>query len=102
MYISPITIIKKELQMQQEAINTEIENNIMLTLTQTYGIEVDKDELIRALKYDRQQYKEGRADFKSDVMNVLKEYICHYIQIDAFEREKNILEEIVDRIKDLT
>lgn len=102
MYVSPITIIQNELQRQQETINTDIENNIMLKITQTYGIEVDKDELIRALKYDRQQYEEGRTDFKTDVQNIIKEYISRYILLNAFEREKNILEEIVDRIEDLT
>ena len=99
MYESPINIITNEMQ---TALNEDIENNIMLKITQTYGIDVDKDELIRALNYDRQQYEKGRADFKSDIEQLLKEYICRYILLNAFEREKNILEEIVDRIDDMS
>lgn len=99
MYESPINIITNDMQ---TALNEDIENNIMLKITQTYGIDVDKDELIRALKYDRQQYEKGRAEFKSDVENLIKEYICRYILLNAFEREKNILEEIVDRIDDMS
>lgn len=32
-----------------------------------YGINVEKDELIRALKYDRQQYEAGFADGRKSV-----------------------------------
>jgi hypothetical protein len=99
MYESPINIIVNDMQ---QSFNEDIDNGIMVTIKQTYGIGVDKNELIKALQYDRQQYEKGRADFKTDVQNLIKEYICRYILIGAFEREKNILEEIVDRINDLS
>ena len=31
-----------------------------------YGVEVDKEELLRALQYDRDQYQKGYADGKAD------------------------------------
>ena len=54
MYISPIDIIYGQLE-------TQMEGDI-LRAVQSYGINVDKDELIRALQYDREQYYKGYAD----------------------------------------
>ena len=54
MYKSPIDIIYGQMQ-------TQIEGDI-LKAVQSYGINVDKDELIRALEYDRDQYDKGYAD----------------------------------------
>lgn len=34
----------------------------------SYGITVDKDELLRALKYDRNQYEKGYMDGKAEAM----------------------------------
>ena len=57
----------------------EKENHIMQTIRQY--VEVDKDELIRALNYDRNQYEKGfedgylkgRADFAEKIQEILKE-----------------------------
>lgn len=59
-YQSPIEIIQGELE-------TKIENDIM-TAVQHYGIRVDKEELIKALQYDRHQYEQGYEDAKQDYM----------------------------------
>ena len=40
-------------------------NNI-LTVTAEYGINVNKDELIKALQYDRNQYQRGYMDGRRD------------------------------------
>ena len=53
-YQPPITLIYQDIQ-------TKIEGDIF-TAVRSYGIDVDKDELIKALKYDRQQYEKGFAD----------------------------------------
>ena len=53
-YQSPIEIIQGEIE-------TKIENDIM-TAVQRYGIRVDKEELIKALQYDRKQYEQGYED----------------------------------------
>ena len=55
----------------------EKENHIMQTIRQY--VEVDKDELIRALNYDRNQYEKGfedgylkgRADFAEKIQEIL-------------------------------
>lgn len=53
-YISPIQLIVDDYQ-------TTIEDEVMKVVRNT-GIFVDKEELIKALKYDRQQYEKGYQD----------------------------------------
>jgi len=58
MYESPITAMISDIttEMQQEQ-DREIMNAIL-----SVGISVDKDELVKALSYDRQQYGKGYAE----------------------------------------
>lgn len=56
MYVSPINIIQGEL-------NVQVENEIIKAVREI-GVDVDKDELIKALKYDREQYQKGYEDGK--------------------------------------
>lgn len=58
MYESPIEVIQKE-------IKTQVENDVYKAVLDT-GVVVDKDELVRALQYDRNQYDKGYADGRSD------------------------------------
>ena len=53
-YKSPIDIVVGEFQMHAEG---EI-----LKAVQRVGVNVDKDELLKALKYDRDQYSKGYRD----------------------------------------
>lgn len=50
-YESPIEVFMGQIRMEQE-------NNIV-KVVQEQGVNVDKDELIKALKYDRDQYEKG-------------------------------------------
>lgn len=54
MYKSPIEMIENGLQMQIEG---EILKAVM-----NVGVHVDKEELLKALKHDRDQYSKGYAD----------------------------------------
>jgi hypothetical protein len=54
-YESPITIAMGEVKTRVEE---SIENNVY-TAVQEYGITIDKDELMKALMYDRGQYDKG-------------------------------------------
>lgn len=58
MYESPINI---EYESPVYAVQNEIERNVLLAVQKVH-ISVDRDELIRALQYDRQQYYKGYAD----------------------------------------
>ena len=62
MYESPIEIIKG-------AFTTEYENGVM-TAVQKYGVNVDKEELIKALNYDREQYRKGFQDGRQGLMKI--------------------------------
>ena len=53
-YESPITIL-------QGQFNTELEGEVLRTIWKM-GVDVDKDELIRALAYDMNQYLKGFKD----------------------------------------
>ena len=50
---------------------SEIEN-IICSAVLKVGITVDKEELIKALRYDRGQYEKGYADGKRDAMEALQ------------------------------
>ena len=63
MYKSPIEIIYGQMQ-------TQMEGDIFRAV-QSYFPNVDKDELLRALQYDRDQYHKGYADGKRDAMEEL-------------------------------
>ena len=59
-YESPINIIYGE-------INNKLENEV-LTVIHNLGIDVDKEELVRALKYDREQYQKGYEDRDKEIV----------------------------------
>ena len=57
-YESPILIVASDMYTE---IVKQRENNIC-TAIQNVGIDVNKEELIKALKYDRDQYEQGYRD----------------------------------------
>ena len=68
MYKSPIEVCVTEMQHKFEE---RIEGDIIKTI-HNYGISVDKDELIKALDYDRQQYEEGFTDGKTESLGIIE------------------------------
>ncbi len=50
-YVSPITVLETEMQIRVEDGVYKAVKNV--------GFDVDKDELMRALRYDRKQYQKG-------------------------------------------
>ena len=88
MYKSPIRVIYGQMQ-------TKMEGDV-LKAVQSYHINVDRDELIRALKYDRDQYKKGYADAtpkwipvterlpekRTFVLGVTAEFVCECIMLE--------------------
>lgn len=70
MYESPINLIYGGLTTKI----TEDVDNTILTVIQQLNIDVDKEELIKALNYDRDQYRKGYMDgLKKATENYLKE-----------------------------
>lgn len=65
MYESPIEIIQTQMQMQMD--------KGILKAVQGVGINVDKEELVKALAYDREQYVKGYKDGVKEFAEKLKE-----------------------------
>ena len=59
MYESPITLVEQKLH---TAISEKRDDYILATIEKTLDCEVDKEELIKALNYDRNQYEKGFRD----------------------------------------
>jgi len=68
MYSSPIEVICGELQTQTE----QEDEKMVMKATRQVGVNVDKEELIKALQYDRNQYAEGYEDGKNDVLEKIR------------------------------
>lgn len=77
MYESPIEKIFGDIQFQ---IIKHDEEQLMCSVSQAVGYNVDKDELLKALQYDRQQYQKGYVDAMSVIENIKAE-------IESKERE---------------
>jgi hypothetical protein len=68
MYKSPIEIVCRDLDAQ-------LEGEVMRVIREV-GVVVDKEELLRALKYDREQYEKGWDDALRE--NVVRCKECKY------------------------
>ena len=68
MYKSPITIIESTIDAFSKTIIEQRENAIFAKIQDSFGVDLDKHELLRALQYDRDQYAKGYADGKADAM----------------------------------
>lgn len=55
-YESPVTV---QMRMIAQQIEEQRENQITLKISEQMGVNIDKDELTRALAYDRDQYRRG-------------------------------------------
>ena len=64
MYKSPVSIMETAVRKIVE----ERDNEIFYKIQSALGVDVDRGELMRALQYDRNQYKKGYADGKADAM----------------------------------
>lgn len=68
-YKSPIELMQTQMQMQ-------VEDYIMKAVMKV-GINVDKEELLKALQYDRNQYdkgyKDGCSKCRQELMEILRE-----------------------------
>lgn len=93
-YRSPIDIIYGDIQ-------TKVEGDIVKAI-QGYNINVDKDELIKALNYDRNQYSKGYKDGIKDVLDKIRAELIQSIQNGTIEIESGNEElfRIIDKYKE--
>lgn len=74
MYEYPVKFNFGDIQTQ---IVKQQENEVYMAI-QKCGVDVDKEELIRALKYDREQYEKGYEDAVNDIVKMLEELSKEY------------------------
>ena len=74
MYESVIEIAEKISTEMSE----QLENHVV-EVVHSYGVNVDKDALVRALQYDRDQYNKGYRDAKAEIIHCedCKHYWTH-------------------------
>ncbi len=75
MYESPISITEITDNIIKEQ-NEQFENDLMYQIRKNYHIDVDKEQLIRTLQYDREQYEKGYKDGKADAQKSGQWMIC--------------------------
>lgn len=88
MYESPITLISQWVDEQVKEMHKQEETAIMSEITKKIGVDVDKDELIRALNYDRQQYEKGYADGVFSGICQVKSKLVHLKHCNAIPKEQ--------------
>ena len=74
MWESPIKLLQSEME-------TQLEGEV-LKAVQRVGIDVDKEELLKALKYDREQYQKGYMDAVLSVFKAIKELYHNFSGYD--------------------
>lgn len=80
MYESPITLMVQDIagQMVQQTEQTVLE------VVRKCGVNVDKDELIKAINYDRDQYSKGYKDGAKDVLDKIRSEIMEFAKNPNF------------------
>ncbi len=74
MYNSPITqFMDNYVSDIQKQITEQKETKIMQTISETMGFDIDKQELIKALNYDREQYEKGYKDAEKKLIGIIQE-----------------------------
>lgn len=91
MYESPISLTEKVLTDAFETHNAVVENELTRKIRFELNIDIDKEELLKALRYDRDQYEVGYANGYNDGYDTG----FH----DAVEHLKNAVEEIYKKQK---
>lgn len=84
---SPITKIYGDIHNE---IVRQDEENYMCAITQAIGYRVDKDELIRALQYDREQYNKGYSDGVKETVKAALEEINSEIFFEIMDNRDHI------------
>lgn len=91
MYESPIHLIYDDIKLQLDK-NVE---DYVYSAVQNVGVNVDREELIRALKYDREQYSSGYRNGQAEVLVSLIEQI-----LEVYPEEIKYTDGIIDMIKE--
>ena len=76
----------------------QVEEHVVAQCSVAVGVKIDRDELIKALRYDRGQYEKGYNDGKRDVIEALQAEVQFY---DALASEWQASAENKERLLEL-
>ena len=95
MYENPINLIVNDIN---NRLVEERENKIMCEIKQQMHIDIDKNELIRALQYDRNQYEQGYLDGTHYVLTEenIVDWMAEYIKNNSI---KSLMELVMKAIE---
>lgn len=91
-YESPVNIIMGQVEQEFKQIQNETENTIMAEIRQQLGVYVDKEELIKALQYDRNQYDKGYSDGRASMFEELEKIETQIIRNSRPQWEKLVID----------
>lgn len=92
MWKSPVDVIMGEMQ-------TQIEGDVFKAI-QNVGIDVDKEELIKALQYDRNQYEKGYKDAIDEFVSRLEKHTQeNWINFQEYGITWTDIEQIAEQLK---
>lgn len=69
------------IKMMQSEWETQLEGEV-LKATRKVGVVVDKEELLKALEYDREQYEKGYGDAVKECLSVIREVYHNFCGYD--------------------
>lgn len=97
MYKSPIEKIYGEMQTQM----TQEDEKLTMKAIRNVGVNVDKEALIKALEYDRNQYTKGYEDGKKDIIGKIRAELIDAIQNGTLKIESghDMLFHMIDAYK---
>ena len=75
MYIPPILLSERQIESD---IIKQTDDEIVYEVQHQLMIDIDKDELIKALRYDRDSYDKGVKDGKMRILDILKDRVTTY------------------------
>lgn len=97
MYESPITLYVQNMESQLY----QKKEQTVWEAVNALGVVVDKEELSKALKYDRDQYSKGYKDGANEVLDKIKAEILKYEPVDPNVMcPIEFVLEIIDRYKE--
>ena len=98
-YEPPIEIISNMVTDLACKIAEEHDHQIVATIREQYHVECDREELIKALNYDRRQYEKGYEDARRTFSASLPLHDAVYNYLLSHEVSE-VLEVVLEAIKD--
>ena len=89
-YESPINIF----QQLQTAVTENVDKQVY-TAIQQVGVVVNKDELIKAINYDRNQYEEG---YKNGYMKAKEDLKTALADVSLTDMQRNVISAILENL----